>query len=239
MRYIDNNLENYENEFFEDFLLLLYRENYAPKTVNLYYNAIRSFANLILKKDIFVNIERTRWVKRLPIILSKNEIGSIITVLKNKKHRLILALAYGAGLRVSEVVYLKVGDLNFETNTIHIKQSKWNKDRITLLPKKIVFDLLDLLKWKKSQDYVFWSERWWRLTTRTAQKIFKQACHRVWIQKRVSFHSLRHSFATHLLESGLDVTYVQKLLGHSSIKTTQTYLHLANTSLKNIVSPLD
>jgi len=237
--YIDNDLEKIEKVYVENYLLKLYKKKYSPKTVNLYYNAIKTFGTLVLGKSLQVDIKRTRWVRKLPQILSKREIEKLLNLTKNLKHKLMLGLAYGAGLRVSEVVKLKVVDLDFERECIYVKNAKWKKDRITLLPEKIVEDLKKIIEWRKSQHYVFESERWWKLTTRTAQNVFKQACQRVWIQKLVTFHSLRHSFATHLLESGLDVAYVQKLLGHSSIKTTQNYIHVSNTSLKNIKSPLD
>jgi site-specific recombinase XerD len=207
--------------------------------VNLYYNAIKSYMANILWTKLPISIQRSKYPKKLPQILSKKEIVTLIQLTKNNKHRLMLSLAYGAGLRVSELVKLSVWDIDFEREVLYIRDAKWKKDRITILPQKIIWEIREYI-WNRKYDAVlFESSRWWKLSTRTAQNIFKQGCFRASIQKNVTFHSLRHSFATHLLESGLDVSYVQKLLGHSSIKTTQIYLHIANTSIKNIASPLD
>jgi len=223
----------------ESYLLFLHSEKRAPKTINLNLFAIRFFYKEVLWKALSKQIYTSKNVKKLPQILSRNEINKIINSINNKKHKLILKLAYWSWLRVSEVVNLTVWCLDFDRWVLHIKCSKWKKDRVVMLPNKIVDDL-KLCVWnKKNVDILFESERGWKLTTRTCQKIFQNACKLVWIAKNLSFHSLRHSFATHLLEMWLDVVYVQQLLWHSSIKTTQNYLHVANTDLKNIMSPLD
>jgi site-specific recombinase XerD len=150
----------------------------------------------------------------------------------------LISIAYGAGLRISEVAKLKVWDVDFGNDYLHIKWAKGNKDRITILPAKIKSDLEKICLNKKSNDYVFESERWWILTTRTLSKIFEHAKEKSWIKKDVSFHSLRHSFATHLLENGTDIRYIQTLLWHSNIRTTQIYTQVTKPSLKNIKSPL-
>lgn len=150
----------------------------------------------------------------------------------------MLGLAYGAGLRVSEVVALKVPDLDFNELTIHIKQAKGRKDRISVVPEKLRMDLTNLMAGKEHVEYVFASERGGKLTTRTAQKIFEHALVRANINKPATFHSLRHSFATHLLENGVDIRYVQVLLGHNNIRTTQRYTQVTNPKLKSIKSPL-
>lgn len=162
----------------------------------------------------------------------------ILQAPKNSKHRLLLALAYGAGLRVSEVVDLRVGDLDLPALMIHIKQGKGQKDRISVVPDTLVNDLRNLIAGKGAREYVFASERGGKLTTRTAQKVFETALHLSEIKKDATFHSLRHSFATHLLENGVDIRYVQELLGHQNIRTTQQYTHVTNPKLRNIKSPL-
>ena len=154
------------------------------------------------------------------------------------KHRLMLGLAYGAGLRVSEVVATRVQDLDLAELTIHIKQAKGKKDRISVLPEKLIEELRRMVAGKLGDDLVFPSEWGGQLTTRTAQKIFEQALVRANITKPATFHSLRHSFATHLLENGVDVRYVQELLGHQNIRTTQLYTQVTNPKLKSIQSPL-
>ena len=128
--------------------------------------------------------------------------------------------------------------LNLEELTIHLKNAKGKKDRITIFPEKIKKELRVLVMSKNPDDYVFISERGGKLSERTLQKIFEKALKRAGIKKDATFHSLRHSFATHLLENGVDVRYVQELLGHQSIRTTQIYTKVTNPSIKNIKSPL-
>jgi len=158
-------------------------------------------------------------------------------VTTNIKHKLLLSLAYGAGLRVSEVMDLKVKDINLDELTIHIKHAKGNKDRITIFPDKLRSSLGNITTVKQSNDYVFESERGGKLSTRTVQKSFKNALRKGGIKRDATFHSLRHSFATHLLENGVDIRYVQELLGHSNIRTTQLYTQVTNPNLRNIKSP--
>jgi site-specific recombinase XerD len=162
----------------------------------------------------------------------------MLDVTKNTKHRLMLALAYGAGMRVSEVVALRVSDIDLHELTIHIKQAKGQKDRISVIPESWVDSLRTWAGAKAGHEFVFASDRGGILTTRTAQKIFEHALAKAGIQKSATFHSLRHSFATHLIENGVDIRYVQVLLGHNNIRTTQRYTHVTNPMLKNIQSPL-
>lgn len=151
----------------------------------------------------------------------------------------MISLAYGAGLRVGEAVNLRIRDINFDELTIHLKNAKGKKDRITIFPEKLKADLHELTALQHGNEYVFESERGGKLTERTAQAIFEKALKKAKIQKDASFHCLRHSFATHLLENGVDVRYVQELLGHQNIRTTQLYTKVTNLSLKNIKSPLE
>ncbi len=149
-----------------------------------------------------------------------------------------MSLSYGAGLRVSEVVALKVQDMDLAELTIHIKQAKGQKDRISVVPESISDELKNLFVEKANNDFVFVSERGGKLTTRTTQKVFENALRNSGVKKHATFHSLRHSFDTHLLENGTDVRYVQELLGHANIRTTQIYTQVTNPKLKNIKSPL-
>ena len=174
----------------------------------------------------------------MPVVLSRTEIFKILKSLQNPKHKLLLALAYGAGLRVSEVVSLKVQDLDCQELTVHIKKAKGQKDRISILPERLVIDFKNIIAEKTKEEFLFASERGGKLTIRSAQKIFANALHNSCINKDATFHSLRHSFATHLLENGTDVRYVQELLGHQNIRTTQRYTRVTNPRIKNIKSPL-
>jgi site-specific recombinase XerD len=151
----------------------------------------------------------------------------------------MVTLAYAGGLRVSEITNLKVKDVNINELTIHIKGAKGNKDRITLFPEKLKNNINNLIGGKINNDFIFASERGGKLTERTAQKVFEHALEKSGIQKNATFHSLRHSFATHLLENGVDVRYVQELLGHANIRTTQIYTKVTNPALKKIKSPLE
>ncbi|GAB4027689.1 MAG: hypothetical protein Fur0011_6310 [Candidatus Microgenomates bacterium] len=164
--------------------------------------------------------------------------AKIIEKTQNIKHKLILALAYGSGLRVSEVINLRVRDVDLTNLCLTIKGGKGNKDRITVIPEKLTAELSRMIAGKSAESYLFESERGGKLTSRTAQIIMHQALKRANVNKNATFHSLRHSFATHLLENGVDIRHIQKLLGHSSISTTAQYTKVTNPHLMKIRSPL-
>ncbi len=210
----------------------------APETVNLYLNALKFFYREILKGRREIELKFARRNLRLPVVLSREEIQRILGVIKNKKHNVLVALAYGAGLRVSEVVSLRVRDIDFERNMIYVRGGKGGKDRVALLPEKLLIELKGLVEGRKGEVFVFESERGGKLTSRTAQKVFEVALRRANLQKAASFHSLRHSFATHCLENGVDIRYVQTLLGHNNIRTTQRYTQVSENRLSGIQSPL-
>lgn len=222
----------------KDFLIAKQGQGKSPQTVNLYLNAIKFFYNQIIKINVPIDLRFAKRSKKLPVVLSREEIQRIIENIKNQKHRLLLALSYGAGLRVSEAIGLRVKDIQLDELTIHLKAAKGNKDRITIFSEKLKTDLQNLIGSKNPDDYLFESERGGKLTERTAQKVFEVAMARARILKDATFHSLRHSFATHLLENGVDVRYVQELLGHQNIRTTQLYTQVTNPTLRNIRSPL-
>lgn len=210
----------------------------SSQTIALSANALNFLYTKIFRSADYVKIRHPKKTQKLPVVLSRSEIAAILGQTKNIKHRSMIALAYGAGLRVSEVVNIRVADVDFAEKILHVKQSKGKKDRISVLPEKILADLQKLTIGKSPQDFLFESERGGRLTAMTPQKVFRRCCEKAGIKKAASFHSLRHSFATHLLENGVDVRYVQELLGHSNIRTTQIYTKVTNPKLKNIKSPL-
>ncbi len=220
------------------FLLMHQDRGDAGQTINLYLNAIKFFYREILKSNEKIDLKFAKTSKKLPEVLSRLEIEKILASIENKKHKLLIALSYGAGLRVSEAINLKIKDIDLEELTIHLREAKGKKDRLTIFSGKIKKDLQRIMVGKSANDYVFESERQGKLTERTAQKVFYKALKKAGIKKPASFHSLRHSFATHLLENGVDVRYVQELLGHANIRTTQIYTKVINPSLKNIKSPL-
>jgi len=238
LAYLGTETPSVNTDAIKRFLLEKQSSGKAPQTVNFYLNAINFFYREVLALPARVEIKFAKRSKKLPVVLSREEVQKIITAPKNSKNRCLLALTYGSGLRVSEVVSLKIGDLDFDRMLIHLKDAKGNKDRLTLLPESLLLDLKNLIASREASDYLFSSERGGALSSRTAQAIFYLALEKSGVTKAVTFHSLRHSFATHLLENGVDIRYVQELLGHNSIKTTQIYTHMTSLGLKNIKSPL-
>lgn len=220
------------------FLLSLESNGASSETRNLCLSAVKFYHRNVARAESPINIRTAKRNHSLPIVLSREEIARMLEGTKNIKHRLLLGIAYGAGLRVSEVVALKVQDLDLAELTIHIKQAKGRKDRISIVPEKLRDELAQVIAGREGNEYVFPSAQGGALTTRTAQKIFEHALAKAGIKKLATFHSLRHSFATHLLENGTDVRYVQELLGHNNIRTTQRYTQVTNPMLKRIQSPL-
>lgn len=221
-----------------------YLENLAnagrsASTLNSAYSALQFYFEKILLRRFFANIPRAKKEIKLPEVLVKDEVKRILGAINNVKHKLLLGLIYSSGLRVGEAVSARVGDLNFSNKTLMVRQGKGNKDRMTVLSGKIAGVLEKYVKNKKADDFVFESERGGRLTERSAQKVFSDALRASGVKRNVSCHSLRHSFATHLLENGTDIRYIQELLGHAKLQTTQIYTHVASHNLAGIKSPLD
>jgi len=222
----------------EHFLLDKHNRNQSPQTVNLALSAVKFLYAQVLKNPQKVDLKFVKRIKKLPIVLSRVEIKRILEATNNFKYRLMISLGYACGMRVSEVVKLKVFDLDLDELIVHIKAAKGKKDRISVLAGSLLDDLRNIIADKSSNDYVFASNRGGKLTTTSLQKMFRKSLGIAQIKKPATFHSLRHSFATHLLENGTDVRYVQELLGHSNIRTTQIYTQVTNPKLKNIKSPL-
>ncbi len=240
-RYFDfkkENLDSLDEENVKSFLDKLERNGRSGQTLNVYINAIKFFYGQVCGKYWKSGIKFSKKPKRLPTVLTKKEIMLIIKNTTNLKHKLMLALAYGGGLRLSEVINLKVADVLINENCVMVRQGKGNKDRMTIFPEKIKMVLTKYLANKSASELVFESNRTGKLSSRTIEKIFSSGLKKAGIKKPATFHSLRHSFATHLLENGTDIRYVQELLGHSNIRTTQVYTQVTNLKLKNIKSPL-
>jgi integrase/recombinase XerD len=223
------------------FLYLTEVQKSSYSLIRIHRFAIEYYFLYILRKPIQLNfMNRMKKEKRLPVILSKEEIEIIIKQIDNIKHRVIISLLYSAGLRVSEVVNIKVSDISLEDLILTIRQGKGKKDRITIFSEKLIDSIKELIEKKKSSDYLFTSKMHSgeRLSVRTVQKVFKKALGKSDIKKDVSCHGLRHSFATHLLESGVDLRYIQSLLGHKNVSTTTIYTKVAKSKIYNIKSPL-
>ncbi len=231
--------ERFNEENIKNFLLAKKEQNCAPKTLHVYLSAIKFFYGEVLNIKQRINIKFARKQRRIPVALTRKEIIHLIAITHNQKHKLMISLAYGAGLRVSEVVNMKVGDLQFAENLIHIKNAKGGKDRFSIIPDPIKDDLKRFISDKPVKSILFESLRGGKLSSRTAQKVFANSLQRAGIDKPATFHSLRHSFATHLVQSGTALHLIQEILGHRDIKTTQMYLHLsAGESIAAVRSPL-
>lgn len=203
-------------------------------------NAIKNYLKLGgLDADI-MPLSRPKKESTLPKVLSGQEVLKILQSLSNKKHRLLLAITYSSGLRVSEVCRLKLSDVSFERRTLRITQGKGAKDRMSILSDQCAKLLAEYIVEYKPDVWIFGSaEPDGHITERTAQRVFKNALQAAGIHKPVGIHSLRHSFATHLLENGTNLRYIQELLGHQSSKTTEIYTHVSTKDLCRISSPLD
>ncbi len=212
----------------------------ASSSIILFLSAIKYAYLNILNKDPTIGIKRPKREKRIPVVLSKDEIKLLLSSLDNRKSKLMISLMYACGMRVSELTNLRILNLNFEEKIGHIIQGKGKKDRIFNIPNFIFSDLKEQEKIQKylKQEYLFTGPNG-KLSSRNIQKIVTSASKRAGIKKDVHCHTLRHSFATHLLENGIDIRLIQKILGHSSISTTELYTHVSNEQLKNIKSPID
>jgi integrase/recombinase XerD len=230
------------DENVKEFLLFLLKE----KRISFSYqkqaiSAIKFYFEKILRRDTkkyYFEMPRGDEVK-LPIVLSKMEVKRILDCTKNLKHKAILATIYSAGLRLSEVVNLRIADIDSERNLIYVRSGKGKKDRTTILSRELLIILRQYYKEFNPKLWLFEAKVKVQYSKSGVQRIFYDAVKRSKIDKKVSVHSLRHSFATHLLEQGEDLRYIQKLLGHKNFKTTEIYTHITGIGLKNIVSPLD
>ncbi|MBI2631558.1 tyrosine-type recombinase/integrase [Candidatus Pacearchaeota archaeon] len=219
----------------KEFILLQLKKK-EPASVGHMVFALKYFFNNILHEKL--NIPNPKRNKTIPIILAKEEIKSMIDSTSNIKHRLIIKVLYGCGLRVSEITNLKKEDLNFNESLMYIVLGKGKKDRFVKIPETLIEELRSYCLLNK-EETLFPSNRGGKLTKKTIAKIVENAAKKASITKEVYPHLLRHSFATHLLEQGTDLRIIQKLLGHSDIKTTQIYTQISQQNIKNVRSPLD
>jgi len=202
---------------------------------------VKFYYEQVLGRDkFFWEIPRPKRPLLLPKVISEEKILEGLLGVKNLKHRTILLLAYSAGLRVSEAVSIKITNVNSDRMQIFVEDAKGKKDRMVTLSSTILVLLRAYYKIYKPKEWLFEGQhKEEHYCTRSAQKIFKDAYKRMNLPAKCSFHSLRHSFATHLLENGTDIVYIQKLLGHNDIKTTLRYTHVTNRDASKVESPLD
>lgn len=209
--------------------------------VNQAISAIKLFFQQVcgLTEGTFAYV-RPKKKRQLPNVLSMKDVKRLLDRVRNAKHRTILLLTYSSGLRVSEVVRLKFGDLDAERRTLLVRQGKGRKDRLTVLSEHAFTAVQAYVERYKPDKWLFPGQNFNSpISVRSVQKMFEKALADSGIQKDVSLHSLRHSFATHLLEGGIDIRYIQELLGHRNVQTTEIYTHVATKNIKNIKSPFD
>ena len=226
----------------KEYLLYLLREKEASSsTVNLCYSALKFlYAKTLRRQGVMAEIPRLRSTKKLPVVLEREEAESLFSVTENLKHRAVLMLIYSSGLRLTEASHLKVTDIDSKRMVLRIRQGKGRKDRYTLLSTAALEVLREYWSQYCPKEWLFTGRSPGKpLSVRSIQRIFKKARTLAGIRKPATVHTLRHSFATHLLEQGTDLHRIQLLLGHRSLKTTAIYLHVSRKELRRIVSPLD
>jgi site-specific recombinase XerD len=213
----------------------------STSTINQYISAFKVLRTEVLGEEWKeIKISRPRLDKKLPVVFSKEEVFQLLTATKNQKHRTILALAYSTGMRLEEVCNLRICDIDSQRMQIRVCCGKGKKDRYTILSERLINMLREYWRYYKPINFLFEGQiNTLPISSRTVQTVFKNCIRKTGIRKEASFHTLRHSFATHLLEQGVNLRIIQSLLGHSSIKTTTIYTHLVNFSPSQVKSPFD
>jgi site-specific recombinase XerD len=212
----------------------------AGSTLHVNHMAIRFFLEDVLNKKMRLNIKYSKNPRKFPIALNKKEIKCLLESIENWKHRLMIELMYGAGLRVSELINLRVGDLRLEEGYGFVRNGKGGKDRLFIIDPIIKDKIIKLINEENTEEdsSLFKSNRNKKYNVASLRKIIKRAGKKAGINKNISCHTLRHSFATHLIENGYDVSAVQAMLGHKSPETSMIYIHMASPNMINIKSPI-
>lgn len=222
------------------FLYCIEVEKMGERKMNGKINAIKFFFEQVLHRPkMFFDIPRPKKPQTLPKMLSKSEVKKLFKVTTNLKHNIALQLSYGMGLRVSEVVGLKIKDIDSKRMVVHVKGAKGKKDRYVPLPKSILPKLREYYLTYRPKIYLLEGQYGNAYAKSSLQQVFKKAMLKAGVKKDIGIHGLRHSYATHLLESGADMRFIQELLGHHSIKTTQVYTKVTLRSISKVKSPLD
>lgn len=222
------------------FLYCIKKEKMKERKINGKINAIKFFFEQVLHRPkMFFDIPRPKKALQLPKMLSKSEVKKLFKVTANLKHLVALQLCYGMGLRVSEVVNIKLTDIDSQRMVVHLQGAKGKKDRYVPLPESILPKLREYYLMYSPKKFLLEGQYGGAYAKSSLQQVFKKAMRKARINKQIGIHGLRHSYATHLLESGADMRFIQELLGHNSIKTTQIYTKVTPRSLSKIASPLD
>ncbi|MBU2496658.1 MAG: tyrosine-type recombinase/integrase [Nanoarchaeota archaeon] len=254
--FADNTIESYvlhNKKFFEfinkkpldvseddikSFLSSLIEKKLSAASLALVRSALKFYYEELLGRNIFRTIKTPKKQRKLPDVLTKEEVTKLVDSAKHKKSKLIISLLYSSGLRVSEALNMKIQDIDLHEKVGYVRQGKGKKDRIFILSDKLALELEDYLKNKKREEHLFPGKDG-KMTSRNVQKMIRKTAKRAGINKKVSPHTLRHSYGTHLLENGVDIRKIQILLGHSQLSTTQLYTQVSTEELKKIKSPFD
>ena len=212
-------------------------EGLSSRTIALMKASLLFYYNEILENKFEIKTPKIK--KSTPVVLTKEEIKKLMNAVKNKQQKLILQLYYSSGLRLSEAINLRMKDIDLVENVVWVRDGKGGKDRMTILSEGLAKDLKEFSEHREKDDFVFQNSRGDPFNPRTIQKSLEKAKNLSGIQKDAHVHTLRHSFATHLLEAGVDIRKIQELLGHADLSTTQIYAQVSNKELKKIKSPLD
>jgi len=238
-----NSTDKQPDEITEDDVKLFMSKNLtssSSSSIIIFLSAIKYSFTTLLKKDITASIKRPKREKHLPSVLTKDETKKLLNAISNRKSHLMLSLLYACGFRVSELTNLKILDIDIEDKIGHVRQAKGKKDRVFNIPEFLSQNLQEHIAEQKqnNQEFLFSGPKG-NLSTRNIQKIVQNAVKKAGIEKEVHPHTLRHSFATHLLENSVDIRKIQELLGHADLSTTQIYTHISTEELKKIKSPID
>ncbi|WP_238392622.1 tyrosine-type recombinase/integrase [Paenibacillus antri] len=233
--------EDWDEQLMMRYNVYLQERSFSHSYINQAISAITFYLRHVCEAPpVSVAYARPKREQKLPNVLSLQEVLRLLDCVTNVKHRALLYLTYASGLRVGEVVRLKPHDLDVERRTVKVRQGKGRKDRYTILSGAALYEVNRYVAMERPQFWLFPGQDARKpLTERAAQKVFEQALRKSGLKKEATIHTLRHSFATHLLEAGTDIRYIQELLGHRNLKTTERYTHVSVRDIRHIQSPLD
>ncbi|GBD87687.1 tyrosine recombinase XerC [bacterium BMS3Abin03] len=242
LEYIQNlHIKEVTDKDIKDYLYYCKSEKkYSYSSMKLVIAAISYLYKKVFNKPVpdALNV-KFRKPSTLPTVLSPKEISKILSVTTNLKHKTILLLIYSAGLRLSELLNLRIGDIDSESMKIHVKQGKGKKDRYVMLSENVLKMLREYYKVYKPKEFIIEGQKGGKYSPKSVQSIFNASLKKTGIKKKATVHTLRHSFATHLLDDGTDIRYIQELLGHKRLASTQIYNHVSSYSTNKIKSPAD
>ncbi len=237
--FIGKDVNSVNEDDIKAYMAHLMDKGLKPSSVSLAMSSLRFLYDEMMGKGIFAKIKLPKLEKKLPTVLSKEEIRKLLDITKNPKHNLLISFLYSSGLRVSEAISMKIDDLDLNERMGIVRAGKGKKDRNIILSESLVNDLRKYLGGRKDENPYVFDVKDRHIAVRQAQRVVSEAASRAGIKKRVFCHALRSSFATHLLEAGTDIRVIQELLGHSNLATTQRYTKVSREQLKKVKSPGD